>query len=547
MFTKILKKIITWEFGLLALSLVLFLLNAKYVTYPDEFVNILGGMFINQGKLPYTQYFDHHLPFAWYFAALLLKLTFGSYVKFRLLFAFFNFGCLFFLGKWIKKNFAPLYNYFLVFLVIYPAMAVYFWFHLYLADSLAVLFFSISFWILLTQSLSKKQNTFILKVVALTNFAMIFSSLTFVYVGLVFYVWQIYLLKDSWKKISVQVLWMGVPYLVYLIYLLLTGSFQDFYFANMIYNTQHYITLPNYVKGARFNPLKFALTIIYNFSGNYFALLASITKVNLYLPIGVMAALGSFALLVLFLGNSFILGGLFFFTLVFSAPRSNIQVVNGTDYQGSLFLVLGLIASLVTIYLLNKKKTESILVTDLKRLTQLILVIFLIFTGVCFIKNSYEKYFQRYTQKMPSIYNFSYTAQFIDLLVDKGEYYWIGPYEPQEMFYVKNGQIPGKYPSLLPQFREDDFLKKDFIKQMENHPPKIVIYRQEASIFGTPSLEFGKFYLEWMKGKYTAMENIKGIETIKSPSSFNLRTDLYVRNESAGEVLKRLKENNYIR
>ena len=299
MFTKIIKNIIKLEFGLIFLSLILFLSNAKYVMYPDEFVNILGGIFINQGKLPYLQYFDHHLPFAWYFAALLLKLSFGSYVKFRLFFAIFNFSCLIGLAYWIRKNFSSLYYYFLIFLVIYPSMAVYFWFHLYLADSLAVLFFSLIFWILLIQSLNKKQNTFILKIASLLNFAMIFSSLTFAYLGLVLYLWQLYLLKNSWKKILHQLLWIGTPYLIYLVYLLLTNSFKEFYFANVIYNTQHYISLPNYVKGAHFNPLKFGLTLIYNFLGNYFALLSSIKDVNLYLPIGVLAALGSFLLLIL--------------------------------------------------------------------------------------------------------------------------------------------------------------------------------------------------------------------------------------------------------
>jgi len=547
MFTKIIKKIIKPEFGLILFSGILFLLNAKYVTYPDEFVNILGGMFINQGKLPYLQYFDHHLPFAWYFSALLLKFSFGSYIKFRLLFAIFNFVCLTGLGFWIKKNFRPLYHYFLVFLVIYPAMAVYFWFHLYLADSLAVLFFSLGFWILLVQSISKKHNSFILKIASLINFALIFSSLTFVYVGIIFYLWQIYLLRNDWKKIFFQLLWIGSPYLLYLIYLLLTNSFSDFYFANMVYNTQHYITLPNYVKGPHFNPFKLGLTIVYNFIGNYFALLSSIKDVNLYLPIGALAALGSFALLIMFAGSNFVVGSLFALTLVFSAPRSNIQVIRETDYQGSLFFVLGLIASLVVIYLIQKSKEENVLLNDLKRLVQILLTIFLIFSGVCFIKNSYDKYFQRYTQKMPSIFNFSYMAQFIDELVDSNEYYWIGPYEPQEMFYVKKGKLPGKYPSLLPQFREDDYLRNDFIKQMENNRPKIIIFRHEASIFGTPALEFGKFFTDWMETRYTALEKVKGIETLKTPSSFNIRTDLYVRNDQIGEVLQRLKDNGYIK
>jgi len=356
-------------------------------------------------------------------------------------------------------------------------------------------------------------------------------------------------LGNNGKRIVQQLLWIAAPYGIYFTYLFLTHSWQDFYFANVIYNTQHYISLPNYVKGNHFNPLKFSLTLLYNFIGNYFALLAKIPETNLYLPIGALAALGSFVLAILLVNFNVIIGVLYLLTLVFSAPRSNIQIVQETDYQGSLFLVLGVIASLLVLYLIQKiQKIQegNLLKRDLLRLAQVILTIFLIFSGGCLIKNSYEKYFQRLTQKMPSIYDFSYTAQFIDSLLNHGEYYWIGPYEPQEIFYVTKGQLAGKYPSLLPQFRENAYLKQDFLKQMESHPPKIIIYRHEASIFSTPALEFGQFFLNWMQGKYIALENLKGVTILKSPSSFVLASDLYIRLDKLNEVLSLLQENGYI-
>jgi len=148
---------------------------------------------------------------------------------------------------------------------------------------------------------------------------------------------------------------------------------------------------------------------------------------------------------------------------------------------------------------------------------------------------------------MPHITNYSYNAQFIDQIIGENDFYWYGPYEPQEEFFVKKPSLPGKYPTLLPQFREDEYLKNSFIGQFEKNQPAIIIYKQEASIFMTPALEFGKFFIDWMSDKYTSIENIKGINVLKSPSGFNLRTDLYILNSRKSELLERLRLQGYIK
>lgn len=147
---------------------------------------------------------------------------------------------------------------------------------------------------------------------------------------------------------------------------------------------------------------------------------------------------------------------------------------------------------------------------------------------------------------MPGIYNVAYSASFIDDILERGDYFWIGPYEPNEEFFVRKASLPGKFPTLLPQFREDDYFKNGFLEQFEKHPPKIIIYKHEASIFMTPAMEFGAFFIDWMKGKYTSIENMKGFELVKSPSSFNFRTDLYILNSDKQEILKKLQEKGYL-
>ena len=536
------------EVGVYLFSFFVFLFNARYVSYPDEFVNLLAGKSILNGGLPYRDFFDHHLPLAWYLAAIFLKLSFGSYTIFRLIWSFFNFILLFSLAFYIRKRYPKIYPFYLVFLAFYPLTALYFWFHLYLADSLAVLFFALSFWLLLVQSFFKKdlkENCFISILVSLLNFCLVFSSATFVYLALFLYLWQLYFIRLNKKNIILFIFYSGLPYFIYTLYLFLTKTFFDFYFANFVYNTKLYISIPNYVKGSHFNPLKFALTLIDNFWSNYVVLLTFIKHLDLYLPIGVLAGLGSLTLLIILLIKKLPIGIIYFFVLSFSAPRSNISKFSETDYQGSLFIMLGLIAGIFSFYFLYQNKFKEIFLDDLSRVIKILLFIFGFFSFIFLGQNFYHKFFSVFTQKMPSVYNFSYVANFIDQIIKKDEYYWIGPYEPHHEFFVKNGHLPGKYPTLLPQFREDYYLKNDFLSQFNRNKPLILIFNHQASIFMTPADEFGGFFLEWIKKNYFNLDQLK-IKAKKSPSEFNIQTDLYLKKESLNDLIWRLKSADYL-
>lgn len=528
------------------LILIFFITNFNYVSYPDEFVNLLAGQAIRQGHLPYVDFFDHHMPGAWYLASILLSLSFGSYVIFRLLFALFTFGILFAIALFIKRKFQDLYPFYLGFFLMYPLLAVYFWFHLFLGDSLAVLFFSAAFWLILAQTLTRKIDFRITIISSLFTFACIFSSLTYLYLGVVLYLWQIYLLWPDKKRILKLVAWIFTPYLIYLLFLFLTKSFADFYFSNFTYNTQIYISIPNYVRGRFFNPLKFALTLIFNFYTNYLPLLSKIKHLDLYLPVGVLASISTLLLLILLASRNLVLAGLFFFVLSFSAPRSNVDKITETDYQAALFIILGAISSFIVLYLFKNLRFKEQLIEDLKRVSQAVVAILLLFSFIFLFANTYNKYFQRYTQVMPSIRSREAASDFLNEILSRGDFFWVGPYDPHEAFFVKNGKLPGKYPTLLPQFKENEYLKSTFIEQFEKNPPKIIIFKQEASIFMTPATQFGDFFLEWMRGKYTQVSSISGIKVQKSPSGFNLQTDLYLLNSEKDKLLQTLRSKSYI-
>ena len=525
----------------------LFLINSTYVSYPDEFVNLWAGKYINLGKVPYREFFDHHLPLAWYLSAFLLKLSFNSYTLFRFFWALFQFMALFGLAVWIKKNHKDFYAYSLVFLLLYPLVTVYYWLHIFLADSLAAFFFSLIFWILLLETYKKSNTIAIYLVTSFLTFCLIFSSLSYLYLGLVLYLWQVYLLLPKIKHILILVLFSAVPYFFYLLYLLLTNSISDFYFANLTYNTDLYINIANYTRGKFFNPLKFGFTLIYNFWQGYLPRLTTIKDLSLYLPVGSLVTLGSFILLLLLMLRYLPIGILFFFILSFSAPRSNISTsINETDYQVGLYIMLGITASLFVLGAFKKIVLKESFFQDVLRIGRLLLLLFLLFSFIFLLYNTYSKWYLRYTQKMPSIRDTSDSAIFIDEILDEDDTFWSGPYEPHESFFVKKGRMVGKYLSLLPQFRENDVLKTNFIKQFAKEKPTIIIFKIDTGIFGTLTSEFGNFFLTWLKEYYISLKDVKGVNVLKNPTSIRLDTDLFILKKERDSVLQKLKLYKYI-
>lgn len=533
------------------LVLLVFIINTFYVSYPDEFVNILAGKFINSGKLPYKEFFDHHLPLAWYLAALLLHFSSNSYVVFRIIWAVFSFIHLLLLGLYLEKKDRQLAKYYWVFFLLFPFVSVYFWLHLFLADSLAFLYFSIVFWLLISQTFktASPPDIKIVFLASFVNFLLVFSSLTYIYLALTVYGWLTYLFlkqRRSAKDLVKFIIFSSLPYILFLIYLILTGSFKDFYIANFIYNTKLYISIPNYTRGKYFNPLKFALTLIYNFHNGYFPLLTKVKEMDLFFPINVLLGWGSFLLLLIIFTKDKTQAAFYFLILSFSAPRSNVYKITETDYQSAIFISLGIISSLVVFYKQKELNFKQAYLKHFQAVTVLILFTLTLFSSLFLIKNTYDKFYLRYTQKMPGIYDLSDTANFLNEILHDKDYYWIGPYEPDEIFFVRKGKLPGKYISLLPQFREDKYFREDFLKQFKTNPPKIIIFKHQQSIFMTPADKFGQFFLRWIKGKYINIKEIKNYKVLRSPSSFNIDSDLYILKKQQIPLLKRLTEKKYI-
>jgi len=524
-------------------------INTGYVSYPDEFVNLLGGKYILAGKLPYRDFFDHHLPLAWYLSAPMLLISSQSFVIFRLLWAVAAFSILFGVGLYIRQEHREIGHLYWIFLLLYPFFALYYWLHLYLADSLALIFFSSAFWLLLSQTYAPRKNFRTVVFAGVMVWALVFSSLTYLYLALGLYAWLGYLTWKEWgiKKVMYLAGLCLSPYILYGMYLFVSGTFQDFWTANFTYNSELYLSLPNYTRGTHFNPFKFVLTLIFNFHQTYWKQVVAIKEFDIYFPVATMLAWSTFAFLALLFFENKILALLFFFILSVSAPRSDVSDIDETNYQIAVYLGLGLISALVSLWRVKQLKFQDELYEIFRKLATFFVALYLIFASIFLIKNTYDKTFQRYTQFLPSIGEIKDFANFTqDIFPGEQRIYWDGPYEPTDLFYISVDQLPGKYISLLPQFRENTYFASTFIDQFEKSKPAMIIYLHRASIFNTPADEFGAFFLTWMKGKYVTIDSLQKYKILKSPTNFGVGGDLYFRADLESRVIQTLLEKGYI-
>ena len=108
------------------------------------------------GKVPYRDFFDHHLPARGIY--LPYSNGFHSDPMYYFVFGGGLYVCLFVGSRHIyKKRKSDAFPYYMAYFFIYPFITVYYWTHLFIADSLAFLFFSVIFWLLVIETFQNLQ------------------------------------------------------------------------------------------------------------------------------------------------------------------------------------------------------------------------------------------------------------------------------------------------------------------------------------------------------------------------------------------------------
>ncbi|GIW61539.1 MAG: hypothetical protein KatS3mg089_0391 [Patescibacteria group bacterium] len=567
---KLPRKIFSWINKRENLFLVVFffiifsvlLINTFHEEYPDEFDNILGGWYITHGIPIYTGFFTHHGPVAYFIAALITLLSGNSFVLFRVIFSLVIFVYLLWSYSYIKSRFGKERTYFyLIFIALISLAGNYYWFHMLLADTLSAYFFAPVITLLLLVTISKtpliKKDIIIISI--LTAFSVL-SSLTFIYFSIIVYAYALYWylqsnsLKIFSRKVGVVILIFAAPYLLFLTYLLVTFSLQEYIYQGWIFNQRYYVyNYPRPEGSLSINPVRFAIVIAHNFYNSYFTLLEQVKTFNLNFPLNITFAVGTLGtIFYLLIRRQFLFAIIFTGLLIYANARSDPLNSKETDYQAAVYIMMALVSTpflLLELYrdLNNEQKIGRNLIYGVIFLT---VSIYSLFSTMFLFQKFFNRTYDKYMGKAPLIYDRPIIAPVINRLIAVNEPVWVGPFEFKELFYI-HGRPASKYHIFIPGMGYSPEIRSAFIEELEKSKPSIIYFQKNFFILGRSPEMYGQFFLDYLQKHYVTLQQLnenerRYISLVPVTDKIDLETRLYIRKEKLSSVLEKLIANQFV-
>lgn len=550
-------------FGVFLLCFIIFITNTLHEAYPDEFDNIMGGWLTLHGELIYKDWFTHHNPFAYWLASILEIFSGQSFVRFRFIYSIFliflTFGGYYYIKK--SLNFERT-KFYLGFLLLFGIAATYFWGHMLLADSLAAMLLIPVFGLLVLKIyyrvlLNIKDIIFI----SIFSFLAILTSMTFSYlimgvylVSLFYFFFYPHGIKSfQVKKLSSLVI-IVVPYLLFLVYLIISGSFSGFINENLRFNQQFYIyNYPRPEGATTINPIRYAIVIAQDFHNNFSTLLLQAKGFNFVFPFNITLAVVNTCLVIfLLIKRKFLLAFFLIYWFVYSNARTNPLTSKETDYQSAVYIVASLFNICFAIYAMYESLKEN-LDYPKKLIISALFIIILIYSffNAAFLLRQYSyKSYNKFMGFAPLIYDRPKIAPILNSITNENDYVWVGPFDFEEIFYLKR-KIPTSYVILLPEFGKSPNIQEKMVNDLNQNKPKVIYYDNQYSIRGQSPQDYGGFFQSFLDKNYIRIEDLN-----KPDKKYSLNTDkdlhvdfetkLYINKGNIDEVLGKMKENNYI-
>lgn len=547
-----------------AFILFIFLINTVHESYPDEFDNILGGWYQLQGLFIYKDWFTHHGPTAYFLSSLVEVFSGRSFFGFRIVYSVFLFIFMFATFGYLRRSIKSIsVNFYSAFILIFAFAATYFWGHMVLADNISA--------ILLTPVLALvflkmyQGESFTLKdfiFMSILSSLAILSSLTFIFllIFLYFFVGLHYLktydynLKKVFNPFTYKIV--GIifaPYLIFLVYLLITGSLNDFIYQAIIFNKKYYVYYPGSSGEVSINPLRFAIVIAQEFHNNFSSLLIQASSFNFSFPFNISLAVSNTILLIyLVLKRKYTLALFVLFWFVFSNARSNPLTSKETDYQSSVYIVASLFGISFIIPTLYEELKRDIEYPKKLVLSFLfvILIIYSFFNFSFLLRKFSYKAYDKYMGRAGLIYDRPRIAPILNAITAREEYAMIGPFEFEENFYL-NAKQPSKYHILLPGMGSSEKIQQELVSDLGRSKPSVIYFDRRFFILGRSPEMTGQFFLSYLDQNYTTLSEYKsGSVSYKSKIPIDDRVDietkLYIDKNKVPQIVQRLLEEDLI-
>ncbi len=539
--------------------LILYFASAVHESYPDEMDNISGGYFITKGLLPYTGFFTHHGPLSYYLAGIITLFSKQSFVTFRflsaILFFLSSFGTYYFLKKYLGKV-----EFFLFYIGVLAVGATYFWGHMFLADPISGYLLIPAYALLFIKIFRKEllQKTDLIIISILSSLCVI-NSPTYLYAVSVLVFCTFLQTFDFNKKIVSKnsifligkfILIFAIPYLIFLLFLILTGSLQDYLFQALTYNKNYYIyNYPRPSGSTAVNPIRYAIVIFNNFFNAYYVLFAGIKNVDFINPYNVTLALTNLSLWAyMTITRNYKILFLSLLSIILVNVRSNPLDSKVTDYQASVYFMLTFFHASFFIYLMR----ESFLLskfTFAKIFFTVLGVLFSIywfFTLLFLSKHLWNMTYLRYMGEMPLIYDRPQVARVINDVIPADHYCWVGPFEFEEMLNL-NCKLPSRFHIFRRFFEQIEPFKKEILHDYSTNRADVMVYNRlvfgiyyEDEFFTDAILD--KYYVkvgDIPEGPYEFVDPQK--------KDYNLNDMFYIERSKISEIIPKLLNKGHIR
>ncbi len=547
------KAIIFW-----AIILLLLILNSLHATYPDEFDNLLGGKLLLAGILPYRDYFSHHGILSYLISASILPFSGISFVHFRLLFAGALTGLAITSFVTIRKAIPKEGLIWIAgFLILLAVSATYFWGNMLLADTLSSYFLIPAYLLLFWKFFRGNQlKTGDLITISVFTFLAVLNSPTYLYAVAVFIVaafwYQMQFVKRPWlSKINLQGLVLfgiifAVPYVGFIIYLLLTKSWSSFYFDEIVYNRNYYIyNYPRPAWSTSFNPVRYAVVIVNDFVNATQTALVSIKTIDLRYPLtGTFAFVNLSLVAFLLVKKKFLLVLTIVMTLAFVNARGNPADIKATDYQTAAYFVLTLANGALLGYLFTNflDKISNYFIRSVIT-TFGVIVVFLGIFSVIFLGGEWWRLnYNHYMGTAPLIYDRPAVAPLVNSLVPTDQYCWVGPFAFEDMFYLQC-KLPSTYTWILPQLAGIPSVRDQIISDFSKNKPQVIVFHRNFFVFGQGP-KYLTFFDDFLNRNYVLLNQIPGytnyVFTSEKMGDFTPDSDVNFRRDLAGKFAAEL-------
>lgn len=546
------------------LLFVVFVTNAFHEEYPDEFDSIIGGRYITEGKLPYRDWFQHHQPGAYVMAATILPFSGHSFVKFRIGWELVLCGMLvasYFLLKWrLPKRDLSFY---VVLLFVLGFAGTYFWSHMLLADTLSGYFILPAFALLFLKDYYHEQFD-VEDLIIVSGFAFLtwFTSMTYIIIAGFVTVYALYLFMAGrgntpfLRRLATGFGITAAPYVVFGIYLFVTGSLADYYWATVVYNTNYYIYNYPHAPGSPINPIRYASVIFDTFYNNYLLALWGVRDFPLSNPVQVTLAFSSAVAVVL----SLMRGRVQFLipllaVLVFSNARSNPQSIRETDYQAFVYIITSMFNGLFSLWAIKELLDSSVVKHSSKVMLSVVyvsLVVYWIATPLYFVMKMEQKFFPKYMGNAPLIYSRPQVADYVNAIVTQDEYAYIGPFEFEELFYLNTKKQPSKHHWFL-NHAATSKIKDELISDLTKNRPKVIVFQRGFAPWGGDASTYNYFMTKFLDENYFRLFKLNDTLTDKryqwkigNTQNFDIDGTFNFDKRFQNDILKKLLQLGYI-